>query len=160
MREIDSINAGIALRQRIAKFGCPQYAEDPYICDDTGEPKGQCGYCGGKWYEHALLALPEYEREGVEELRVAHQAGPAPVIEDIALERGMQQNLRRIVALADAAIAAYRLSVDPDFDEPLRREAGVISVAFEARARALQRMVESSEQQLLESINPAPAKHE
>jgi hypothetical protein len=28
-----------------------------------GEPKGQCSHCGYKWYDHALDALPENERE-------------------------------------------------------------------------------------------------
>ncbi len=42
---------------------CLLYVEDPYVCDDLGEPKGQCAHCGAKWFEHDLLALPESEKE-------------------------------------------------------------------------------------------------
>lgn len=36
---------------------CEKYVEDPYICYYGGEPKGQCLYCGSKWYEHRLELL-------------------------------------------------------------------------------------------------------
>jgi hypothetical protein len=42
---------------------CSAYFEDWAVCDDMGEPKGQCAHCGHKWYAHALAALPENERE-------------------------------------------------------------------------------------------------
>jgi hypothetical protein len=42
---------------------CKEYREDPCICDDTGEPKGQCANCGYKWFEHKLEALPVEEQE-------------------------------------------------------------------------------------------------
>lgn len=42
---------------------CSAYLEDWAVCDDTGEPKGQCTHCGYKWYDHSLNALPENERE-------------------------------------------------------------------------------------------------
>jgi hypothetical protein len=31
---------------------CSSYEEDPAICDDMGEPKGQCVHCGYKWFDH------------------------------------------------------------------------------------------------------------
>jgi hypothetical protein len=42
---------------------CSAFLEDWAVCDDMGEPKGQCSHCGYKWYDHALDALPENERE-------------------------------------------------------------------------------------------------
>ena len=36
---------------------CCSYEEDPHICYDFGEPKGQC-LCGWKWYEHELPSIP------------------------------------------------------------------------------------------------------
>jgi hypothetical protein len=33
---------------------CTKYIEDFAVCDDIGEPKGQCINCGYKWYEHNL----------------------------------------------------------------------------------------------------------
>jgi hypothetical protein len=42
---------------------CSAFFEDWAVCDDMGEPKGQCSHCGYKWYDHALAALPENERE-------------------------------------------------------------------------------------------------
>ena len=56
---------------------CRNYVEDPAICYDDGEPKGQCLNCGAKWYEHTDDALPESERVGVEETR-QYQASLAP----------------------------------------------------------------------------------
>ena len=41
---------------------CNKYAEDQFICDDVGEPKGQCARCGFKWFEHSDEALPEEEK--------------------------------------------------------------------------------------------------
>jgi len=38
---------------------CSAFFEDWAVCDDMGEPKGQCLHCGYKWYDHALAALPE-----------------------------------------------------------------------------------------------------
>lgn len=48
---------------------CSAYLEDWAVCDDTGEPKGQCSHCGNKWYDHALDALPENERESAARIR-------------------------------------------------------------------------------------------
>ena len=42
---------------------CSAFLEDWAVCDDMGEPKGQCLHCGYKWYDHVLDALPENERE-------------------------------------------------------------------------------------------------
>ena len=42
---------------------CSTYLEDQCVCDDMGEPKGQCSNCGEKWYKHRLEALPPEERE-------------------------------------------------------------------------------------------------
>lgn len=42
---------------------CSAYLEDWAICDDTGEPKGQCSNCGHKRCDHELDALPENEQE-------------------------------------------------------------------------------------------------
>ncbi len=36
---------------------CQDYVEDPAICDDLGEPKGQCVNCGYKEHEHLILAV-------------------------------------------------------------------------------------------------------
>lgn len=41
------------------------YIEDPAICDDMGESKGQC-CCGAKWYEHRIESLPDDEKESAE----------------------------------------------------------------------------------------------
>lgn len=48
---------------------CTSYEEDQFICDDVGQPKGQCAYCGYKWYEHTLDALPECERESAKSIQ-------------------------------------------------------------------------------------------
>lgn len=40
---------------------CKKYEEDHAICDDTGEPKGQCGHCGDKYFAHRNSALPVSE---------------------------------------------------------------------------------------------------
>jgi hypothetical protein len=47
----------------ILSTNCFWYNEDPAICDDIGEPKGQCVHCGAKWYEHDINALPLNERD-------------------------------------------------------------------------------------------------
>ncbi len=39
---------------------CSHYVEDPAICDDVGEPKGQCANCGEKWYDHDMTST-EYK---------------------------------------------------------------------------------------------------
>jgi hypothetical protein len=49
--------------EKITLSNCLWYAENPYVCDDCGDPKGQCLYCGAKWYEHDLRALPDDEIE-------------------------------------------------------------------------------------------------
>lgn len=36
---------------------CQEFAEDLCVCDDVGEPKGQCANCGAKYYEHNCLIL-------------------------------------------------------------------------------------------------------
>jgi hypothetical protein len=41
------------------EFICQEYLEDPAICDDMGEPKGQCANCGDKWYNHSISDTPE-----------------------------------------------------------------------------------------------------
>jgi len=48
---------------------CGCYVEDPYICDDLGEPKGQCQMCGSKWYEHTLDVLPLKEQESAKQIQ-------------------------------------------------------------------------------------------
>ena len=55
---------------------CFWYTEDPAICDDIGEPKGQCAHCGAKWYEHDLRALPESERESARQLQQERGVNP------------------------------------------------------------------------------------
>lgn len=37
---------------------CNYYEEDPYICDDVGEPKGQCLYCGWGEKDHKEFKMP------------------------------------------------------------------------------------------------------
>lgn len=54
---------------------CKEYVEDWAICDDVGEPKGQCESCGEKWFRHSDDALPEHERnapslEGIREFNM------------------------------------------------------------------------------------------
>ncbi len=49
---------------------CRTYHEDPCICDDLGEPKGQCAHCGAKWYEHDVQYLPEDERESARAIQL------------------------------------------------------------------------------------------
>ena len=58
-----NVNDVIAPRSVDQQQACSAYLEDWAVCDDTGEPKGQCSHCGYKWYDHALDALPENERE-------------------------------------------------------------------------------------------------
>ena len=48
---------------------CSVYVEDQCVCDDMGEPKGQCSNCGAKWYEHKLEVLPLEERESAAQLQ-------------------------------------------------------------------------------------------
>jgi len=48
------------------KSTCTEYIEDPFVCHDGGEPKGQCLNCGDKWFNHELEVLPPEEREGTE----------------------------------------------------------------------------------------------
>jgi hypothetical protein len=55
--------------KRIIMTDCVEYWEDPFICDDVGEPKGQCGSCGHKWYEHELDALPLIARTSALEIQ-------------------------------------------------------------------------------------------
>lgn len=43
--------------QLLGAADCSAYVEDMAVCDDTGEPKGQCLNCGGKWHEHRLEVL-------------------------------------------------------------------------------------------------------
>ncbi len=31
---------------------CNNFEEDPFVCDDVGEPKGQCIHCGFKDWDH------------------------------------------------------------------------------------------------------------
>lgn len=50
-------------------ISCDIYTEDPYICDDTGEPKGQCVNCGDKWFNHATAILPENDKSRTNEIR-------------------------------------------------------------------------------------------
>ena len=50
-------------------YACSSFLEDPFVCDDTGEPKGQCSHCGLKWYDHELNALPENERKSAEKIK-------------------------------------------------------------------------------------------
>jgi len=45
------------MREPIILTTCGKYLEDPAICDDMGEPKGQCAYCGCKYYEHPLSSF-------------------------------------------------------------------------------------------------------
>jgi nucleoside 2-deoxyribosyltransferase len=67
---------------------CNQYVEDPSVTCDFGEPKGQCGNCGDKWYNHRLETLPYDERESAAEhqgLQYAHRiylAGPDVFLPD------------------------------------------------------------------------------
>jgi hypothetical protein len=53
----------------LAAADCAAYVEDGTVCDDMGEPKGQCANCGGKWYDHRIDVLPEDERASVLALR-------------------------------------------------------------------------------------------
>jgi len=45
------------MAEPIILTNCGNYEEDPHICDDVGETKGQCANCGAKWYEHNLGLL-------------------------------------------------------------------------------------------------------
>lgn len=47
---------------------CKAYVEDPCICDDLGEPKGQC-ICGDKWFNHNLSALPPEDRKSAKKIQ-------------------------------------------------------------------------------------------
>ncbi len=49
---------------------CKVYVEDPYICDDVGEPKGQCLTCGAKWYEHNLDVLSGDDKESAKDIQI------------------------------------------------------------------------------------------
>lgn len=54
---------------KISLVNCKEYIENPFVCDDVGEPKGQCVHCGAKWYEHNLDALPEDEKESAKQIQ-------------------------------------------------------------------------------------------
>ena len=43
--------------EKILLANCGEYIEDTNVCDDVGEPKGQCVNCGCKWFEHNLGLL-------------------------------------------------------------------------------------------------------
>lgn len=43
--------------EKIKIVNCSDYIECVTVCDDLGEPKGQCVNCGAKWYEHRLGVL-------------------------------------------------------------------------------------------------------
>lgn len=66
------------MRDPIILTTCRKYMEDPVICDDMGEPKGQCALCGCKYYEHNLSAF----RYGSDDFHSAKQ---------IQAERGIQE---------------------------------------------------------------------
>lgn len=57
---------------------CSHYVEDPAICDDVGEPKGQCANCGEKWYDHDMTST-EYksirEKLGLTQAALAARLG-------------------------------------------------------------------------------------
>lgn len=44
--------------EAMATSPCSDYIEDRAVCDDTGDPKGQCANCCYKWYDHMADALP------------------------------------------------------------------------------------------------------
>jgi len=48
---------------------CFWYDEDQFVCDDIGEPKGQCAHCGAKWYEHNINALSLDERDSAKQIQ-------------------------------------------------------------------------------------------
>ncbi len=48
---------------------CTKYLEDPNICDDVGEPKGQCLNCGAKWFEHDVQVLPDDDKDSAMEMQ-------------------------------------------------------------------------------------------
>ena len=48
---------------------CQNYIEDPCVCDDIGDPKGQCLLCGCKWWEHDVNFLPEEEKESARRIQ-------------------------------------------------------------------------------------------
>ena len=54
---------------------CSEYIEDPFICDDVGQPKGQC-ICGHKWYEHNVNTLPMEDR--ISTIKAMHANQPTP----------------------------------------------------------------------------------
>jgi hypothetical protein len=64
-----------------AESECTQYVEDAAICDDTGEPKGQCLNCGAKWDKHPDSALPD-------ELKSTPPHTAADVGDEVAPSRG------------------------------------------------------------------------
>ena len=41
---------------------CFHFQEDPNICHDFGEPKGQCAHCGDYAEAHAQPAIAAHER--------------------------------------------------------------------------------------------------
>lgn len=49
---------------------CQDYIEDPCICYDFGEPKGQCRNCGYAWYEHDVSVLPEEYQEQARQIQI------------------------------------------------------------------------------------------
>lgn len=53
----------------IRMSNCSNYIEDPFICDDVGEPKGQCVNCGHKWYEHSVDILPIEDKASALEIQ-------------------------------------------------------------------------------------------
>lgn len=48
---------------KIILTDCKNYIEDWTVCDDMGEPKGQCSNCGAKWYEHSIEFLSGADKE-------------------------------------------------------------------------------------------------
>jgi len=93
---------------------CSAYLEDPAVCDGMGEVKGQCYHCGYKWYQHALDALPEYERASAYKIRqerclpngehVHHYQRGRASLTGLRVELGENIETRRLVVVVTMRI--------------------------------------------------------
>jgi len=52
---------------------CNHYEEDSCVCDDMGEPKGQCVHCGDKWYNHPLNSLSGEDLESAIAIQIQRE---------------------------------------------------------------------------------------
>lgn len=93
------------------------YVEDACVCDDTGEPKGQCSNCGAKWYEHDLKVLSGPDKESATHIQKIRGIAPAFVLSewDIKIIRYMKHKSGSVSFEELRELWAERCAVDKEY---------------------------------------------